>query len=232
MNLKFIIILFITMDNINKTCSKCKRELSLNHFHKTKTGKYGVMSKCKDCRKEYNKEYNKINKEKIKEYNKEYKNSENNKEKILEKAKEYYKNNKQKILEHNKEYKKEYYKNNKEKILEYSKEYSKNNKQKIKEKDKEYYKNNKQNCIYYYSFNNIVLYVGSTVCPLKRKNKHKNQNILPFHRYLKDNSIKYENLEYTQVDLPNYILDKHRFSTEQYYINTLKPICNKKEAIY
>lgn len=35
-----------------KTCSKCKEKLpsSLKYFHKNKTGKYGLMSKCKQCR--------------------------------------------------------------------------------------------------------------------------------------------------------------------------------------
>jgi exonuclease VII large subunit len=215
-------IIYKIMDNINKTCTECKKQLSLNHFHKNKKGKYGVRSKCKDCKNKHKKEYCEKNKQKIQEYYK------NNKEKLKEYIKEYSKNNKEKILE----YKKEYSKNNKQKIKEKDKEYYKNNKQKINEKDKEYYKKIKQNCIYYYSFNNVVLYVGSTVCPLKRKNKHKNQNILPFHRYLNNNNIKYENLEYTQINLPNFILDKHRFSTEQYYINILKPICNKKDAIY
>jgi hypothetical protein len=174
-------IIYKIMDNINKTCSKCKRELSLNHFYKDKKGKCGVKSKCKNCINEHNKEYNKINKQKIKEYRKEY---------------------------------------------------NKINKQKIQENKKEYKQKIKQNCIYYYSFNNIILYVGSTISPLNRKNRHKNENILPFHKYLKNNNIKYENLEYTQVNLPNYILTIHRYSTEQYYINTLKPICNKKDAIY
>jgi hypothetical protein len=66
-------------------------------------------------RKEYMKEYNEKNKEKIKEYKKEW--NEVNKEKIKEKEKEYREKNKDKIKEYNEKYKE----NNKEKIKEYIK---------------------------------------------------------------------------------------------------------------
>lgn len=41
-----------------KTCTKCGRDLSLENFYKSPTGKYGVYSVCKECqRKECKKHY-------------------------------------------------------------------------------------------------------------------------------------------------------------------------------
>jgi hypothetical protein len=36
-----------------KTCCECGKELSIATFNKNKKGKYGVDSRCKPCRKEY-----------------------------------------------------------------------------------------------------------------------------------------------------------------------------------
>ena len=33
-----------------KTCSTCGQDLTIDHFHKSKKGKYGVTSTCKACR--------------------------------------------------------------------------------------------------------------------------------------------------------------------------------------
>ena len=40
-----------------KTCTKCGEEKALTEYHKHKSGKYGVQSKCKRCVKEYMHEY-------------------------------------------------------------------------------------------------------------------------------------------------------------------------------
>jgi hypothetical protein len=108
-----------------KKCAKCKVEKEITCFGKRADNNDGLMHQCKECRKEFQKEYYKKNKHKAIKY------YENNKQKI----KEYRKNNKDKL----KEYIKEYRKNNKDKL----KEYKKNNKQKIREKNKEYRKNNR-----------------------------------------------------------------------------------------
>lgn len=105
-------------------------------------------------KKEQDKEYYELNKEKILEKVKEYR--EKNKEKISELNKEYCEKNKEMILEYQKEYRekhqekkkiqdKEYRENNKEKISEYQKEYRENNKEKLQEYQKEYYEIIKEN---------------------------------------------------------------------------------------
>ena len=99
-----------------KKCSKCSKLLVANsiNFNKQKGGKYGLMNRCKECRKIESKEWRENNKERKKEYNKEY--YENNKERKKEYDKEYYENNK----EHIKEYYKEYYENNPDKVFNYA----------------------------------------------------------------------------------------------------------------
>lgn len=110
-----------------KVCSKCGEILVANsmNFRRQKDGKFGLISRCKRCEKEYYKEYRENNKEEIKEYKKEY--YENNKEEINKKNKEYYENNKEEILKKHKEYRE----NNKEYFKEYKKQYKENNPNKV-----------------------------------------------------------------------------------------------------
>jgi Zn ribbon nucleic-acid-binding protein len=77
-----------------KTCKHCNIEQPLEKFYKSKDGKYGVGSKCKDCTKKYYQE----NKDKAKEYGKKYR--EANREKALEYGKEYRKKNKEALREY------------------------------------------------------------------------------------------------------------------------------------
>ena len=109
---------------LTKICSKCGEEkpATTEYFGKDKRNKDGLNGQCKDCRKEYQCQWYKENKEKMKEYNKQRR-------------------------QENKEYDKQYYKENKEEIKEYYKQYRKENKEEIKEyqnqwrqENKEYYK--------------------------------------------------------------------------------------------
>jgi hypothetical protein len=77
-----------------KTCKYCNIEQPLEKFYKSKDGKYGVGSKCKDCSKKYYQE----NKDRAREYGKEYR--EANREKALEYGKEYREKNKEALREY------------------------------------------------------------------------------------------------------------------------------------
>ena len=90
----------------------------------------------KKSRKEYKKEYNLKNKEKISEYTKEY--NFKNKERIKERKKEYNLKNR----EHKKEWQKEWNLKNKEYIKEYKKEYNLKNKEHLKKIKKEWHLKN------------------------------------------------------------------------------------------
>jgi hypothetical protein len=120
-----------------KTCTKCKIEKELTEFNQDKRKIGGLLSQCKSCKKEYEKN----NKEKRKLQTKEY--WKNNKENLKEKRKQYRENNKEKIKEYReknkenlKEKRKEYYDNNAEKIIKKTTEYRKNNKEKRNKKSK------------------------------------------------------------------------------------------------
>ena len=99
-----------------KKCSKCGEWLVVNsvNFHKSKSGKYGLMSICKKCDKKRMRKYYK-----------------NNKKQILQNSKIYYENNK----EQNKQYREIH----KHQILEYQKQHYNHNKKQILERHKQYY---------------------------------------------------------------------------------------------
>ena len=67
------------LNNDVQKCSLCKKIKPLSEFHKSKNGKYGVQSRCKECSKKCSK----------KEYEK-------NKERMIERHREYLKNDTEK----------------------------------------------------------------------------------------------------------------------------------------
>ncbi len=48
-----------------KQCSKCKKIKFFSEFTKNKKGKFGLVSNCNECRKQYAAKYYEKNKEKI-----------------------------------------------------------------------------------------------------------------------------------------------------------------------
>lgn len=112
---------------MEKVCIKCNQSKDISLFVKTKNS-------CKECEKEYKRQYRIKNKDILKEKNKKY--YLENRDNILERVSSHYENNKDKKLE----YQKEYAQINKKKVAQYKSEYAQNNKEKIRE-----YKNNYQN---------------------------------------------------------------------------------------
>jgi len=55
-----------------KQCSGCKKEKPLDEFSKDKSKKDGLRTQCKECSKQNQKQYRKINKEKLNEYHRQY----------------------------------------------------------------------------------------------------------------------------------------------------------------
>jgi hypothetical protein len=104
--------------NEMKTCTKCKRELSVDMFTKNKSSKDGFHNQCKECRKKYYEKH----KEQRAEYDKQY----------HEKHKEHYKEYNKRYRKENEEYFKIYRKENKEYIKERNKRYCQKNKEHIK----------------------------------------------------------------------------------------------------
>jgi hypothetical protein len=57
---------------ISKVCGKCKLERPLEEFYKAKRRKDGCRSVCKDCDKQYYKQWCEENKDNVIRYRKEY----------------------------------------------------------------------------------------------------------------------------------------------------------------
>lgn len=55
-----------------KTCTKCGRTLTLDHFSPAPSYKYGVYSRCHECVNEASKQYARTHREKVSQRNKEY----------------------------------------------------------------------------------------------------------------------------------------------------------------
>lgn len=130
-----------------KTCNKCGIEKEISEFEFRKdTGKY--RNTCRECRKNYCKNWYNQNINHIKEYR------EINKEKITENSKMYYEEHKEHLKEYSKnfrienkeyytKYNKKYKEENKEKISEYNKKYNLLKNNDIRERKKVYHKNNR-----------------------------------------------------------------------------------------
>lgn len=153
-----------------KACIKCKKSLPRTDewFYKKKTSEDGLDNTCKECKREYNKNYWKKNKETLSEKkkqhyeenreiyaerNKQYR--EENKETLLEYNRNYYKENREQILEQKKEYyertreeklayREVYYQENKEELIQYARKYYRDNKDKIRKYNKKYRNENRE----------------------------------------------------------------------------------------
>lgn len=108
-----------------KRCSGCKENMILTEFHKQKTGQNGLCSICNSCKKEYQTDYQRKNKDKLKIS-----------------RQNYYINNKETINKRNKKWKKE----NRERISIYEFNYRKNNPELRKKINKKYQRNNLGKC--------------------------------------------------------------------------------------
>jgi len=84
---------------MRKTCGSCKEEKAFSEFSKNKSGKYGLRSDCKLCRKKSYKEWSEKNKEKIKQKQKSW--YEKNQERSRQSRKKWRKNNADLIRENN-----------------------------------------------------------------------------------------------------------------------------------
>lgn len=99
---------------INKTCTKCGVEKSLEEFYKQKTGKYGRTAQCKACFREYqlaNRDKISAQQKAWREVNPDYSKAryQSNKDKISARNKNWREANRDKFAECNKAYRKKRY---------------------------------------------------------------------------------------------------------------------------
>lgn len=119
-----------------KRCKKCGEVKSLDDFHKARGCRDGHRDSCKDCIRQYKKEYREANKDSIAAKKKAY--YLKNKEKVCEYQAKYRKNNPELI----KRRKKEYYEKNKEQITKKTCAYVATNKDIVAERKARWKKKN------------------------------------------------------------------------------------------
>jgi hypothetical protein len=169
-----------------KSCIKCENifEANSTNFYKCRTSKDGFDSKCKNCKKEYDKEYTLSNKEiryaKCREWNK------LNKEKIVESTQNWIQNNQ----ERHKEIKKNAFKKH---ML------NPENKNKRREYDREYVKQKRKNNIEY----KIKDSVGSII-NYHLKERKSESTIEYLGCSIKEYIVYLENMFLNEMDWKNY----------------------------
>lgn len=220
---------------VGRKCTKCGQDKEINQFGFDHKKKDGYKSQCKVCEKEYRK----VNKERIKEYGKSYR--EANKEHIKEYKKEYRTNNP--------DCTKIWRRNNKERAKELKKRWNVKNPDYNKQYCKQYYENikeDKQNeitnmlhqinpilkklkikgygCIYKITGINNHVYIGQTIVSLEKRynqiniikgwiNDRKDKTNQKFREELEEES----NFSFDIIDYG--ICQYHLNKLEAYYIN-------------
>ncbi len=132
-----------------KHCHCCQTDKPANkyYFYANKSRKDGLGTQCKECYKNYRRQYEKENREKINAQSARWR--KNNIERARQIGRDYEKRNKEKRILKDREYKEKnrlvllekgraYWRNNREKRLTYSREWSKNNPIKIREYSQKY----------------------------------------------------------------------------------------------
>lgn len=122
---------------MNKVCTKCGIEKSLDDFGKKTASNDGHETRCKMCIRERDIKYRRDNREKVAERKLKY--YQNNKEKVAQYHTKYNQENKEKIAR----YHAEYYRKNKGKKLRSAAMWRKSNITRSLEWRQKYYKNNK-----------------------------------------------------------------------------------------
>ena len=110
---------------VMRRCTKCGewKVASTVNFYKCKNNKDGLAGDCKECRKEYTRQYNKLHKEEINEKNRQY--HQLHKKEINERHRQYYQDNLDKELERVRQWRKD----NPDKVAEYSRRHNKKRRQ-------------------------------------------------------------------------------------------------------
>jgi len=85
-----------------KVCTKCEEWKLLEGFPKKKSGKNGIDSKCKECHKQYAKQYRQENRELLNERSRQY--NQENKEVVNERSRQYNRENRERVNERSKRY--------------------------------------------------------------------------------------------------------------------------------
>lgn len=125
---------------LTKVCTKCGVEKGVDSYSKSKKGRYGVASSCKECISEYYKRNSQSVKDRMKMYYRQ------NREDILIQHREYYQQNKEVIDAKNKVYCQKNQEQLGLKKKQYFKSYYIQNKELLSSKNKQWRQNNSDKC--------------------------------------------------------------------------------------
>ena len=83
--------------------------------------------------------------------------------------------------------------------------------------------------VYVYSYNNEILYIGSTFVLYQRKVRHKSNlkcgNTVPFYKYLREQNLTFNDLQIEVIETAIYEKDPLKI-LERMMIEYWKPKCN------
>jgi 5-methylcytosine-specific restriction endonuclease McrA len=135
-----------------KTCTQCGETLpaTLEYWHKTNSGKYGLRATCKKCRIEYQHQYYRSNRDEVLQQQRCYYTNnrdairarsrkwyENHAEEVRERSRRYYEDHTDEVIERSHRYYKANAENNRDARRQYGRRYRKSNPEKIRAKSAE-----------------------------------------------------------------------------------------------
>lgn len=132
------------MKSITKRCTKCEINKTLDNFHKSAKGKYGLEAYCKDCQKKRLREWVAKNPDKKKEY--QHTHYQKHHEDVDARNKKWRSENKEKVRAG----KKSWLERNLEKANKFLKKWRIDNKERVREKNQIWRENNRERQREYY----------------------------------------------------------------------------------
>lgn len=195
-----------------KLCNTCKQEKPKECFSKDRRSKDGLCRKCKECQREYNKQWRETNKENL----------------AIKDAER-----RRKTAKERNEYSKQWYEENKEHKKAYDKNYHKKNKEEIRIKRQRFYEENKEKIIENNSRYVKQQYKTNETFNLKMRLRHRLREA--FRRYSKNGKVgKSKDYNIDWQSIIDY-LGPCPGNREDYHIDHIVPICmfdfDKKEEV-
>ena len=123
-----------------KKCSKCGEVKPVSEFHKSKANEDGLVYICKQCIKDYQKQWREENKILNSKRHKDYYQA--NKERITKNNRIHYQANKDYYKDYYKDYQPQWYEKNRDIINKNARDYYQANKERVLNKNKKWVKNN------------------------------------------------------------------------------------------
>jgi hypothetical protein len=219
---------------MTKICSKCKIEKSLTEFCKSKNRKDSLSYYCKQCSKQFNKQFCADHPDYYRQYYSNHKEEENqrskqyrlnNKEKENRRSKQYYFDNKEKEQQRHKKY----YFDHKEESNQYHKQYHLDNEEKQNQQHKQWHFNNKEKHnqqIKLYIINKLKTDINFKIaCGLRRRLRSATKRNFKSGSAVKDLGCTIEFLKQHIESLFKPGMNWDNWGTRGWHIDHIIPLC-------